>query len=79
MVYYFFSFMDVFLFVVVFKCFNRVLWAALEQQQLHLAPVHQEGEDKLKSPVKIGIHQAAVSVAYLCKLSTVKNTSEYIN
>jgi len=30
------------------------------QQQLHLAPVHREGEDKLKSPVKIWIHRAAV-------------------
>jgi len=74
----FFPFMDVFLFVVVvFQCFNRVPlhhWAALERQQLHLAPVHQEGEDKPKSPVKIGIHQAVVSVAFLCKLSTIKNT-----
>jgi len=33
---------------------------ALGQQQLHPVPVHQDGEDKSKSPVKIGIHQAVV-------------------
>jgi len=49
--------------LLFFQCFNPCVPAsepALGQQQLHPAPVHQKGEDKSKSPVKIGIHQAAV-------------------
>jgi len=72
-----FPFLDVFLLIVFFQCFNPVPVCpepALGQQQLHPAPVHQEGEDKSKSSVKIGIHRAAV---HLLLFVQVVNRQEY--
>jgi len=50
---------------------------ALEQQQLHPASVHQEGEAKLESLVKIGIHRVVVYCCFFVQAVNRQNTLEY--